>query len=51
MDWTGLENRLAQTIGLEASALGSTVFRQSVGRRMRAWRREPAGIYEVARFR
>ena len=36
MDWTGLENRLAQTIGLEASALGSTVFRQSVGRRMRA---------------
>ena len=36
MDWTGLENRLAQTIGLESSALGSTVFRQSVGRRMRA---------------
>jgi chemotaxis protein methyltransferase WspC len=36
MDWIGLENRLAQAIGLEASALGSTVFRQSVGRRMRA---------------
>ena len=36
MDWTGLENRLAQEIGLESSALGSTVFRQSVGRRLKA---------------
>ena len=36
MDWTGLENRLAQEIGLESSALGSTVFRQSVSRRLKA---------------
>ncbi len=36
MDWTGLENRLAQTIGLESSSLGETVIRQSIGRRMRA---------------
>jgi chemotaxis protein methyltransferase WspC len=36
MDWTDLENRLAQTIGLESSALGSTVLRQSVGRRLQA---------------
>ena len=36
MDWTALENRLAQAIGLESSSLGTTVFRQAVGRRMRA---------------
>jgi chemotaxis methyl-accepting protein methylase len=45
MDWTGLENRLAQTIGLESSALGSIVFRQSVGRRMRAREAEALPAY------
>jgi chemotaxis protein methyltransferase WspC len=45
MDWTGLENRLAQTIGLESSALGLTVFRQSVGRRLRARETEALPAY------
>ena len=36
MDWTGVENRVAEAIGLESSVLGSTVFRQSVGRRLQA---------------
>ena len=35
MDWTALENRLAQAIGLDSSSLGTTVFRQAVNRRMR----------------
>ncbi len=35
MDWTALENRLAQAIGLDSSSLGTTVFRQAIDRRMR----------------
>ncbi len=45
MDWTDLENRLAKIIGLESSALGTTVFRQSVGRRMRAREAEDLPVY------
>ena len=45
MGWTALENRLAQAIGLEASSLGSIVFRQAVGRRMRAREAESLPIY------
>jgi len=36
MDWTALEARLAQAIGLDAMSLGATVFRQAVERRMQA---------------
>lgn len=36
MDWTALEAQLAQAIGLDATSLGSTVFRQAVDRRMQA---------------